>query len=86
MARMSKKSLNYRASLMRAMGDMMIKPSKSLMPKKKKLPKTYKGKSTKLGHGGRAQMLKDKGVPEGVIGAIARKKEAAPGQKNYHGE
>lgn len=47
---------------------------------------TYKGKSNKLGHGGRAQQLRDKGVPGGVIGAIARKKQAAPGQKNYHGK
>lgn len=46
---------------------------------------TYKGKSNALGHGGRAQQLRDKGVPEGVIGAIARSKGAAPGQKNYHG-
>lgn len=46
---------------------------------------TYKGKSNELGHGGRAQQLKDKGVPGGVIGAIARSKGAAPGQANYHG-
>jgi len=46
---------------------------------------TYKGKSNALGHGGRAQQLRDQGVPEGVIGEIARAKEAAPGQKNYHG-
>jgi len=52
---------------------------------KKKLPATYKGKSTKLGQGGRAQMLKDQGVPGGVIGEIARKKHAAPGQKFYKG-
>ena len=45
---------------------------------------TYKGKSNKLGHGGRAQQLKDKGVPGGVIGELARKAHAAPGQKNYH--
>lgn len=45
---------------------------------------TYKGKSNKLGHGGRAAQLKAQGVPGGVIGAIARKKQAAPGQKNYH--
>lgn len=50
----------------------------------KKLPKTYKGKSTALGHGGRAAILKDKGVPDAVIGEIARKKKAAPGQVNYH--
>lgn len=46
---------------------------------------TYKGKSNALGHGGRAQQLKDKGVPGAVIGAIARSKGAAPGGKNYHG-
>lgn len=46
---------------------------------------TYKGKSNALGHGGRAQQLRDKGVPEGVIGAIARRKGAAPGQAHYHG-
>jgi len=46
---------------------------------------TYKGKSNKLGFGGRAQQLKDQGVPGGVIGELARKKQAAPGQKNYHG-
>lgn len=45
---------------------------------------TYRGKSNKLGSGGRAQQLRDQGVPGGVIGAIARRKGAAPGQKNYH--
>jgi len=46
---------------------------------------SFKGKSNKLGHGGRAAQLKAQGVPGGVIGNIARKKKAAPGQKNYHG-
>lgn len=46
---------------------------------------TYKGKSNKLGYGGRAAQLKDMGVPGGVIGNLARKAQAAPGQKNYHG-
>lgn len=46
---------------------------------------TFKGKSNKLGHGGRAAQLKAKGVPGGVIGEIAREKRAAPGGKNYHG-
>lgn len=45
---------------------------------------TFKGKSNALGHGGRAAQLKAKGVPGAVIGAIARSKGAAPGQKNYH--
>ena len=43
------------------------------------------GKSNKLGYGGRAAQLAAAGVPPGVIGEIARKKAAAPGQKNYHG-
>jgi hypothetical protein len=47
---------------------------------------SFKGKSNKLGHGGRAAQLKAKGVPGGVIGAIARRKQAAPGQKNFHGK
>jgi len=46
----------------------------------------FHGKSNALGHGGRAAQLKAQGVPQGVIGAIARKKGAAPGQKNYHGK
>lgn len=53
---------------------------------KGKPPKTFAGKSTKLGHGGRAAKLKSMGVPGGVIGAIARRKGAAPGQQNYHGK
>ena len=46
----------------------------------------FEGKSNALGHGGRSAQLREKGVSEAVIGEIARKKEAAPGQKNYHGE
>ena len=46
---------------------------------------SFKGKSNALGHGGRAAQLAAQGVPKGVIGAIARKKGAAMGQKNYHG-
>lgn len=45
----------------------------------------YKGKSNALGHGGRAAQLKDAGVPDAVIGQLARKAQAAPGMKNYHG-
>lgn len=45
---------------------------------------TFMGKSNKLGQGGRAAQLKAKGVPGSVIGAIARAKGAAPGQKNFH--
>lgn len=59
---------------------------------KKALPKTYKGKSTELGRGGRAAMMRDalkkKGLPEKEIGAIigkrARAQGAAPGGPNYH--
>lgn len=46
---------------------------------------SFDGKSNKLGHGGRAAQLKAKGVPGGVIGAIARREGAAPGGPNYHG-
>lgn len=46
---------------------------------------TFEGKSNVLGHGGRAAQLKAKGVPGGVIGELARKAKAAPGQKNFHG-
>lgn len=45
----------------------------------------YKGKSNKLGHGGRAKQLADKGVPKAVIGMIARRKGAAPGGPHFHG-
>lgn len=47
---------------------------------------SFQGKSNTLGHGGRAAQLKAKGVPGGVIGALARKAGAAPGMKNYHGK
>jgi hypothetical protein len=45
---------------------------------------TFEGKSNVLGHGGRAAQLKAQGVPGGVIGNLARKAHAAPGQVNYH--
>lgn len=45
---------------------------------------SYKGKSNALGEGGRAQQMKDQGVPGGVIGNIARREGAAPGGPNYH--
>ena len=47
---------------------------------------SFQGKSNALGHGGRAAQMKAAGVPGGVIGNIARKEQAAPGQKNYHGK
>lgn len=47
---------------------------------------TFEGKSNALGHGGRAAQLRAKGVPDAVIGAIARLKGAAPGGPNYHGK
>jgi hypothetical protein len=47
---------------------------------------TYKGKSNKLGYGGRSAQLKARGVPGGVIGNLARKAGAAPGGPNYHGK
>lgn len=60
--------------------------AKMTAPKGKiKTKGTYKGKSNKVGYGGRAAQLKAKGVPGGVIGALARKAGAAPGGPNYHG-
>lgn len=44
------------------------------------------GESNKLGYGGRSAQLEAKSVPGGVIGNLARKAQAAPGQKNYHGD
>lgn len=58
--------------------------AKSSAPTKK--TGTTKGKSNALGHGGRAQQLKDRGVPDYVVGMIAREKRAARGQANYHGK
>ncbi len=46
----------------------------------------FQGKSNVLGHGGRAAQLKARGVPGGVIGMLARRAGAAPGQANYHGK
>ena len=45
---------------------------------------SFNGRSNKLGYGGRAAQLRAQGVPGGVIGELARKAQAAPGQKNYH--
>lgn len=55
------------------------------MQKQIKKTGTSHGKGNALGHGGRAAQLKARGVPSGVIGMLARKAQAAPGQKNYHG-
>ena len=46
---------------------------------------TFQGKPNLLGYGGRSAQLKAQGVPQGVIGNLARKAQAAPGQRNYHG-
>lgn len=47
---------------------------------------SYKGKSNKLGYGGRSKQLKDMGVPGGVIGTLARASGTAPGGPHYHGK
>lgn len=66
-------------------GDMVHKMAiKSVKQKSVKTTGKFEGKSNKLGQGGRAAQLKAKGVPGGVIGALARKAKAAPGQKNFH--
>lgn len=61
-----------------------VKASAPIVKKKVKTSGTYKGKNNALGQGGRAQQLKDAGVPGGVIGNLARKAGAAPGGPNYH--
>ena len=45
---------------------------------------SFHGKSNALGHGGRAAQLKAQGVPQAVIGMLARKAQAPPGQKFFH--
>lgn len=60
------------------------KSKKSFNTTTKKTGK-FEGKSNALGHGGRAAQLRARGVPGGVIGAMARAAHAAPGQANYHG-
>lgn len=65
---------------------MTEKTSKQVYEEAKKRPKTFAGKSTKLGYGGRAAILKAEGVPGAVIGSIAHAKGAAPGGPNYHGK
>jgi len=56
------------------------------MASKVKKTGSFQGQSNALGHGGRAAQLKAKGVPGGVIGQLARKAHAAPGEANYHGK
>lgn len=46
---------------------------------------TFRGKSKKLGHGGRATPLYARGVPQAVIGMVARASRGS-GQRNYHGK
>lgn len=68
--------------------DMKERPMKKKVGYKSAPVKTsgsFKGKSNKLGYGGRAAQLKAKGVPGGVIGNLARRAGAAPGGPNYHG-
>lgn len=64
----------------------MDNAKKKYIDTKVKKSGTFHGKSNVLGHGGRAAQLKARGVPEAVIGALARRAHAAPGQANYHGK
>lgn len=80
-------------AVMKAIGMPMKKRKSS---KVIKMTGTYKGKSNTLGHGGRAAQLTSKlrseKLPGGerevkaVVGIQARRAQAAPGQKNYHGK
>lgn len=62
-----------------------LKAAHFTVPKVKHSGK-FHGKSNALGHGGRAAQLRAAGVPGGIIGEMARRAHAAPGQKNYHGK
>jgi hypothetical protein len=55
------------------------------MFKMKKSGKSH-GKSNKLGYGGRAAQLKAHGMSDRLIGWLAHRAKAAPGEKNYHGK
>ncbi len=46
---------------------------------------SFQGHSNKLGFGGRSRQLEAKGVPKPVIGMLARRAHAAPGQTHFHG-
>lgn len=59
-------------------------PNKKTHKKAIKMSGTFMGKSNRLGSGGRAAQLKAQGVPGGVIGNLARRAQAAPGQRNFH--
>lgn len=65
---------------MKPSGEMVHKMAQKAV----KMTGKFHGKSNKLGQGGRAAQLKAQGVPGGVIGALARRAQAAPGQKNFH--
>jgi hypothetical protein len=67
------------------MASKQAKSYRSMMKGPIKKSGTFHGKSNALGHGGRAAQLKARGVPGGVIGALARRAGAAPGGPNYHG-
>lgn len=45
----------------------------------------FNGKSNALGHGGRAAQMRAQGASGALIGFLARRAGAAPGQANYHG-
>ncbi|MGE5631386.1 MAG: hypothetical protein ACM3TR_09855 [Caulobacteraceae bacterium] len=49
----------------------------------KKMPKTYKGKSTRLGGGGQFQMMKDAIMKTGKSAESAAAITAAAGMKKY---
>lgn len=86
MPQVGKKTFAYTPKGEMAAKNYAKKTGKKMVKKSNPIPATFAGKSTKLGHGGRAAILKAKGVPQAVIGMIARKKQAAPGMKNYHGK
>lgn len=53
------------------------------MATKKAMPKTYKGKSTKLGGGGKFAMMKDALIKKGMSTTSAAAVTASAGMKKY---
>lgn len=53
------------------------------MPAKKQVPKTYKGKSTRKGGGGKFAMVTDAIMKTGKSESIAKAIAAAQGRKKY---
>lgn len=78
------KEANKQFTMVKTPGGVTRNYPKKKIKKAVKTTGKFEGKSNKLGQGGRAAQLKAQGVPGGVIGNLARRAHAAPGQVNFH--